>query len=153
MNEVATQLPDIIILDGEEMNLYSNPLEEYWIKFKRRPAFIPSSVCRRGYVATWEIRDQQLFLNDVRGEYYKRSFLFGSQKVGCSLQLVFRSAKRSVKATWYTGKLRIPSGRMTHYGHGDYDSRFEREVILTVDRGDVIKTARLDQIRSLHTFS
>ncbi len=143
---MAAQLPDTIIIEKEKMGLYSNPLEQYWIRTeKRRPLFCVLDSCKRGYVATWEIRDKQLFLKDVDGNFIKKTFLFGSRIVRYSLKMLFsKSGSRKVKATWFSGKLRIPQGNMTAYDHSDYNSRFEREMIVTVDKGNVIKMVTLD---------
>src|ERR1700704_6395104 len=143
---MAAQLPDTIIINKEKMGLYSNPLEQFWIRLnKRRPSFCPLDSCQRGYVATWEIKDKQLFLKEIDGNFVKKSLLFGKRIVRYSMKMLFsKSASRKVKASWYSGKLRIPQGNMTAYDHQDYNSRFEKEMIVTVDRGNVIKMVTLD---------
>jgi len=50
----------------------------------------------------------------------------------------------SLKATWYSGKLRIPTGAMTLFADNAYDSRYSREVIITVTKGDVERVVTLD---------
>ena len=143
---MAAQLADIIIVDEEKMELYSNPLELYWTKRRRtRPSFHKSESCSRGYVATWVIRDKQLFLVDIEGMVDRPIFLFGSKPVKCSLKNIFsKSGPQGVKAEWFSGKLRVPRGKMTQYEHSGYDSRFEREMIITIDQGNVIKVITLD---------
>ena len=138
---MAAQLPDTIIISKEKMDLYSNPLEQYWIRLERkRPLFCPLDSCQRGYVASWEIKDKQLFLKDIDGNFLKKSFLFGRQLIRYTMKMLFsKSGSRRVKASWYSGKLRIPRGNMTAYDHSDYNSRFEKEMIITVDRGNVVK--------------
>lgn len=142
---MAAQLADIIWMDGEKMDLYSNPLEEYFLKRrKKRPGFYPLDVCRRGYVATWEIKDNQLFITNLEGDI-ESSSIFSRKVVKCSIKTVFKKAPSTgVKADWFSGKLRIPRGNMTQYEDTGYDSRFERELIVTVERGDVIKIRTLD---------
>jgi hypothetical protein len=142
---MAAQKADMIVMDGVNMELYSNPLEEYWIKRrKKRPPFYALDVCRRGYIATWNILDDQLFLTDIEGDIEK-GFLFGGKAKKCTLKSLFkRPGAEGVKADWFSGKLRIPKGKMTQYEHSGYDSRFERELIITIDKGNVIKVATLD---------
>jgi len=142
---MAAQLPDKILLNGVTHHLYSNPLEHYWIRMdKKRPLFYPLPDCRRGYVATWEIRNTQLFLKDIDGNFEKSTFFFGRRTARYSLKILFpRSGNRLVKANWFSGKLRIPQGKMMIYDEG-YGSRFEQEVIITVEKGDVIKMVTLD---------
>jgi len=143
---MAAQLPDIIILNGVQMDLYSNPLEEYWINSKKKkPLFYKLISCQRGYVATWEVKDKQLFLKEVDGNFVKKVFLFARRKAKYSIQQLFpKSRGRMVKAEWFSGKLRIPSGPMTMYEHSGYQSRFESEIIVTVERGNVLKSVSLD---------
>ncbi len=58
---MAAQLPDKILLNGEQVDLYTNPLEQYWIRNdKKHPRFLSAPNCQRGYVAHWEIKDDQL---------------------------------------------------------------------------------------------
>jgi len=143
---MAAQLPDLIVLNGAQMDLYTNPLEEYWRKSKKKkPVFFKLISCQRGYVATWEVKDKQLFLKGVEGNFIKRFFLFGRKKAKYSIHLLFPKSKgKRVKAGWFSGKLRIPSGPMTMYEHHGYDSRFENEIIITVEKGNILKTVSLD---------
>ena len=142
---MAAQRGDIIYVNGEKMELFSNPLEDYWVRYKkRRPSFFSLDVLSRGYVATWEIRDAQLFLTALDGEIKKKSFLLGKRSVKCSLKTIFSKSKTEVKAVWFSGKLRIPRGNMTQFEDSGYNSRFERELIITIDKGEVIKMCTLD---------
>ncbi len=56
---------------------------------------------------------------------------------------------RPVKATWFSGKLRVPKGKMTMYEHHGYDSRFEQETIITIDKGRLIKMVTVDFANSV----
>jgi hypothetical protein len=147
---MSIQLPDKILKDGEWMDLYSNPLEQYWIAArKKRPAFYPRFNCKRGYVATWEIKGNQLFLNDIVGNFERR-FLFLKKSASCSLKWLFPKLARQhklVKANWFSGKLRIPLGKMLFYEHSGYDSRFEKDQIITVEHGEILKVVILDNIQ------
>ena len=143
---MAAQLPDLITLHTEVMDLYSNPLEEYWVKYtKRKPEFQSSSTCKRGYVASWKIFDSQLLLTDLHGEYMRSNLLFGKRKSQLTLQTIFPKASlQGVLANWFSGKLRVPTGQMTQYEHCDYNSRFEKEIIITIEKGVVLKMVTLD---------
>lgn len=143
---MAAQVPDIIIVDGEKMELYSNPLEQYWDENKvRRPEFEPSVTCKRGYIATWEVNRKYLMLRNVEGYVRKQYFFFWNKIANCSLNMLFNKNDRErVIANWFTGKIRIPLGRRTLYVHDGYDSRFEKEMVITIDHGRVLKTVILD---------
>src|SRR6185436_19020480 len=105
---MAAQLPDWIIINGEFKDLYSNPLEQYWTKLnKKRPVFFPLEYCTRGYIATWEMRHNQLFLIGIDGNYERRSILFGRKPARFTLKtLLPNNQGKPTKATWFSGKLR-----------------------------------------------
>ena len=142
---MAAQLPDKILFNGEQQDLYSNPLEQFWINTKKvRPPFISSTECTRGYVAGWEIRSNKLLLTDIDG-YYDRNFIFFRKPTRYSLRKLFpRSKNRPVRATWFSGKLRVPIGSMTVYEDSGYHSRFEKELIITIHKGEVVKVVTVD---------
>lgn len=142
---MSAQLPDKILLDGRLLDLYSNPLEQYWIRNDtKRPRFVSAPNCQRGYIAHWEIRDNQFLLTAIGGTYEKWSFL-GFEKTLYTLKTFMPQAKgKPVKATWFSGKLRVPKGKMTMYEHHGYDSRFEQETIITIDKGVLTKMVTID---------
>jgi hypothetical protein len=75
----------------------------------------------------------------------KTFFFFFKRKLAYSLGSLFPKAKNKlVKATWFSGKIRIPIGKMTMFEDHGYDSRFEKEQIITVNRGEVVKSVTLD---------
>lgn len=142
---MAAQLSDIIILHGERMELFSNPLENYWIANKmRRPVFQSTAICMRGYIATWEIRGKLFLLRDIDGDYEERHFILWNKIVPFTFNHLFPKANDGAIATWFTGKIRIPQGHRTLYIPHEYDSRFEREMVITIERGRVMKTVVLD---------
>lgn len=67
------QLPDFIIIEGDTVFLFNYPLEEEsssGIKTKL-DSFVsnystPCSGCYRGYQATWQIKSDKLYLNEIR---------------------------------------------------------------------------------------
>lgn len=152
---MAAQLPDWITINGAYRDLYSNPLEQYWTRFgKRRQAFYPTLNCTRGYIASWEVQDNQLFLLGIDGNYERRSILFGKKLKRFTLKTLFPNVKQKrVKADWFSGKLRVPDGKMTHYEHSHYDSRFEREIIITIHKGDLLKMVTLDYTQKILTLN
>ncbi len=143
---MAAQLPDIIFLQGKEMDLYTNPLENYWVSAgKKKPEFEIYASCKRGYVATWAIEHNDLILIDIQGRRLKSLLFFNDKYVDLSIKNVFPKSKgKGVLANWFSGKLRIPAGNMTQYEHYDYNSRFEKEIIMTVEKGKVLKIVTLD---------
>jgi hypothetical protein len=147
---MAAQLPDIVLLNGEEQQLYSNPLEHCWPRLdKKRPAFNQQANCRRGYIAKWEIRDNQLYLKEIDGSSERMMLLFEKATAQRDNEnLMPKPGSRLIKATWFSGKLRIPKGKMTTYDE-DYGLRFEQEIIITVESGDIVKMVTLDYTKRL----
>jgi hypothetical protein len=142
---MAAQKPDIVYLRNEKRELYTNPLEDYWIARKRPRFELAGEDCRRGYVATWAIWNKELVLTGIKGKLDRRNILLFGRSVECTLRnTIGRYKGEGIKALWFTGKLRIPDGKMTEYVHEGYSSHFEREIILTVEKGVVIKEVILD---------
>ena len=142
---MAAQLPDKILYEGELLGLYSNPLEQFWTNAKKsKPQFISTSECNRGYIAGWEIRNNKLLLREIEGNYI-RNFIFFRKTAKFSLKRLFpRSKNKPVAANWFSGKLRVPIGSMTRYHHSGYDSRFEKEFIISIHEGEVVKVVTID---------
>jgi len=143
---MAAQLPDILILDGTKVDLYSNPLESFWDLYpKKRPVFQSTESCKRGYIATWELHDHLLILRNIEGDIKKSNFIFWKKIIPYSWKVLFPNVQSNgVVASWFTGKIRVPQGNKLFYVHHAYDSRFEREIIITIDKGEAIKTVELD---------
>lgn len=143
---MAAQRPDIIFLNNDKHDLFSNPLEEYWIaKKKRRPAFYTEDDCRRGYVASWLVKDKALYIQKIEARFDRYILMIFKKTIDATLRSIFGKLKQDlVKATWFSGKLRIPFGKMTEYVHEGYASHFEKELIITVNKGSVIKEVMLD---------
>jgi hypothetical protein len=148
------QEPDVLIYKGKTYSLFANPLEAFYPNRKKRPLFVVkpnvmSTSNWRGYVATWAIEDNFLYLVKIDAWTCPRNFkncqpvdlakLFGSK---------YRNGK--VKADWFSGDLRMPDGKMLQYVHMGYGSVYEREITLTVDSGKVVKESMVDNtIRTL----
>jgi hypothetical protein len=142
LNVFATaQYPDKIIYNGKEYSLHSNPLEVYFEKYphKRPQDGIMSSALWRGYVATFEVKDNQLFLKDIEIEYRdtssKESYPYKWRSV---MKEVFPDQK-DVKIDWLTGLLVIPHGKLVNYVHMGYGSTYKNYILLEVDKGDLKK--------------
>ena len=150
----TAQAPDVIHYEGKKQMLFTNPLESYFKK-DERPKFQigPASMSTanwRGYVATWRIEDDALYLvaldswicKDLRPENCKRADLgelFGEKYVD-----------GKVKADWFTGDLRIPDGERLRYVHMGYGSIYERDIILSVAAGRITGRQVIDNTGKKH---
>jgi hypothetical protein len=102
--QATTQVSDILYLNGEEHSLDSLPLEQYYNPKNPRPEFrAPNTATWRGYIATWEIDRGVLYLKAIRAWTYQGEM---------SLENLFPGQKGPVAATWFTGKLKVPQGKI-----------------------------------------
>jgi hypothetical protein len=137
LNVFATaQYPDKIIYNGKEYSLHSNPLETYFEKNpdKRPKGEIISTALWRGYVATFEVKDNQLFLKDIEIEYHdttsKESYTYKWRSV---IEEVFPD-QEDIKIDWLIGLLVIPHGKLVNYV-----STYKNYILLEIDKGDLKK--------------
>jgi hypothetical protein len=148
---MTAQMPDILIYNGEEHALFSNPLEAFFGLEHPRPEFVsPHTANWRGYVATWEIKDGlfyliglEAWLTVVISEMGRRRRV---REVG--LSDVFPDLEQPILATWFTGKLHVPQGEMLFYIHMGYESLYERTLVLTVEQGRVVAEEVVDNRQS-----
>ncbi len=134
MSVFATgQAPDQVIYNGKEFYLLANPLENYFEQHpdKRPNEEIHSTGLTRGYIATFEIRENQLFLKDIiimcidttskdRYAYYRKSVL----------SEVFPD-QENIKITWLTGIIFMSE-------INNIEPPKEKYVLLKINKGDVI---------------
>ena len=139
------QVPDKIIYNGKEYELPAfplpdnplgnHPLEIYFEKnpderlqerglIRGVPLFL-----HRGYVATFEIKDNQLYVKDIE-------ILEGKEK--SVMQKVFPNQK-SVKIDWATGLIALPTGKMTSPEFLSLKT-YDNYILLEIKNGDVAKT-------------
>ena len=105
------QIPDKLIYKGDTLSVYHLYLpDELYIADTehlfgdKQPYWITS--CWRGYQATWEVIEDQLYVTDIYScSYYKDS-------IKADLVLLFNKkvVDGKVKATWVTGNFISPQG-------------------------------------------
>lgn len=131
----TAQYPDRLHYRGKTLPLYANPLESYFGKAHPRPNQLFPGVCSanwRGYVATWKITGNTLYLVDlVEGTC-------GSNPKQIPLAKIFSDGKSPIKATWYSGTLVIPRGKRLRYVHMGYRSVYEEDLLIQVEKGKVV---------------
>lgn len=74
----TSQVPDLLIYEGDTLQLFSNPLEDLYNEKNLRPKSFGirsswSTACWRGYRATWLIEDDILYLVAIGTCHYYRS--------------------------------------------------------------------------------
>lgn len=127
---MTAQIRDSIEYEGRKMGLSCDvplPRKHPGIRYvedgERDNFLADSSGCWRGYIASWRIRNDQLFLTGIDGRYD----LLGEDPL---------------PAVWVSGKIRLTGGEFVEYVHMGYHSTFEYEVVLKVRKGVVVKVLK-----------
>jgi hypothetical protein len=152
----TAQEPDRLQLDGDVVALNTNPLSP-WLR--DHPDALPepdvvSSSRWRGYVATWAIRDDRLWLTRVEmeldepggdvGETEEEDPVLDFDASTHDVLPRLFAGRHEVVAEWYTGTLIVPRGELVDYVHMGYGSTYEHYVVIVVDRGQVMSRQDLD---------
>lgn len=126
---MTAQIRDNIEYDGRKMgvscdiSIRKHPRIRYVDNGERDTFLTGSTACWRGYIASWKIQDNQLFLTGLEG----------------CLELI---GEDPVPATWVSEKIRLTAGDVVKYVHMGYVSTFEHEIVLKVKKGRVVKVLR-----------
>ncbi len=134
------QAPDKVIYNGKEFYLLANPLENYFEQHpdKRPNAEIHSTGLLRGYIATFEIRENQLFLKDIEIECIDPTSKAG---FGYCMKSVLREVffdQENIKITWLTGIIFFSEVITT-------EPWKERYYLLKISNGDVITNKHINE--------
>lgn len=125
---MTAQVPEALLFKGERLELCSEPLAQFFSQSGNESPFMgTSTACWRGYVGTWELDAERLYLVDLASGDTDHTFSV--------LPLIFPEASERIFADWVSGKLRVPQGKLLEYVHGGYGSTYESDLILTVEKG------------------
>jgi hypothetical protein len=130
----TTQFSDILYLNSQKHSLVSLPLETYYGPGNPRPKFrAPNTATWRGYIATWEIDRGVLYLKAIRA---------WTDQGEVGFPALFPGRKGPVPATWFTGKLKVPQGKILKVAvpHPIY----EKYLMITVEKGRVLNQEVID---------
>jgi hypothetical protein len=130
---MTAQFQENLIYEGQQLGMCTTPLGEYFAMGGNAPEFeYNCTALWRGYIGTWEIVDDRLYLIE----------LCGTLKDGgeASVATIFPDYPDRVFAHWYSGTIRIPQGRRLKYVHMGYASTYERDMLLEIEKGILKKT-------------
>lgn len=105
------------------------PLDSCFDAKHPSPFLFRKTSCRRGYVATWKIEKDRLYLVSIEGTVV-------GEKPG-SVADVFPGQAPPVLATWFTGKLPIGRGKIAR--RSGWDFVYETEETLVVSKGTITR--------------
>lgn len=126
---MCIQVKDIIFVKGIKYNLYTTPLDSYWTKRNPKPEIrAVRTSCRRGYIASWEISDNSLYLVDM---------IFYAPVRERGLNYVFPFHRRKVKADWFTGELQISIGNELHT-EVMWETVYDSDWYIKIKKGKII---------------
>ena len=122
----TAQIPDFLIYKGDTLSIYSNPLEGYFeskgvrtigeIDFKKENYCTALS---RGYVASWKIENDSLFLVSIETDYCS------DNPIEIDLRQEF--SRKKIFADWVSIEVINPSGKKIKHIHQGYESIYEYE--------------------------
>jgi hypothetical protein len=138
---MTAQEREILHYNGETYWLSTEPLESLLeIMGDEKLAFVSTSTaCWRGYVGTWEIENDKLFLIDLKGQTKDIEVV--------TLDLIFPNQKK-VFAEWFSGGIKIPQGKMLHYEHMGYMSIYEKDLFLEFKKVVLIGNREVDNTKT-----
>lgn len=137
------QITDKIIFGDNEFSMDESPMVGYWDDTdpeRRRPAFewqVTSN--RKGYEATFEIRDSKLFLREIVGKIKKKIR---------KNQQILPDHEFPVLADWFTGRI--------HMGVGGFDNstwEWKAVIVFHIDKGIVTHMGFVERYRSTHWWN
>jgi len=139
-------MPDIIIYEDQRCELetqwgymYTSPIAVYFRNSKRPYPFkVWHTGNYRGYLATWELTNDMLYLVEIKGETAK----LGLTKVFPDIKF-----KDKIRASWYSGILWVKTGRYKkYYGKGkSYSIGYKTYVFIRFKEGKVEKKITLTE--------
>lgn len=150
----TAQIPHNLIYKGDTLALYTNILYSYSNQqvlttkkiFGVKDLFKTS--CYDGYVATWKIEDNKLYLVEIangvdeEGEYSKKY---------ADLKSIFKDRYKNGKvlADWFTGNIMTQQGNVLVYlNDGPVGCISEREVYFKVKQGKILGTTVYDNTKT-----
>ena len=146
----TTQVPDKIKYLGKDLPLEGAPLNAYKWKTGRKPFFHVECSCNwRGHVAHWEVKDGKLFLIGIDAKIITTdktniktfSPLTKSVYKKAQIEDLFSEVHEEgrVFASWFTGKLRIGSGKIVKsVSFGGFCRYYDREIHLQIQHGVIL---------------
>lgn len=127
---MTAQAMEKIFIDGLEYSMASEPLEQYLSCFEGVLNFNSQSTdCWRGYLGTWKIADNKLYLIGLEGNIQTME---GEKDISMDYLFPF---EKEVFAEWYCDEIRIPQGRLLHYVHMGYESVHEKDLLINIENG------------------
>jgi hypothetical protein len=125
---MTAQMPEKLKYEERQLSMCSEPLRDYFALAGIEPGFESNCTALwRGYVGEWEILNGRLYLIGLSGTL--------EDGTEANLETIFPGFAHRVFAHWFTGRIRVPQGKMLDYVHMGYASTYERDLFLDIEKG------------------
>jgi hypothetical protein len=121
-----TQVREQLVLNGAKISIdfYPGLPQDHPRIVNLRPSQTWCSACWRGYIGSWEIKDQRLYLVGLRGNYELRG-------------------EGPLFADWFTGTMKVTEGEVVRHEQPRHRPVFEQETHIDIDLGEVLSLVTL----------
>jgi len=137
----TAQEPERLLYNGREYSLQTHPLAQYFVKNpeKRPKSTRTRTSLSRGYMATFEMRNKELFLKDIH------IFVYSSEgkPEKKSVLSEFLEGKTEMKIDWFSGVLTLPEGKRMDYVHAGYLSTYEKYRLIEIENGNFVREVKM----------
>ena len=131
---MTAQISEKLTYEGRQLSMCSEPLSDYFALAGVSPGFESNCTALwRGYVGSWEILENRLYLIGLSGTL--------EDGTEATLQTLFPGFPARVFAHWFSGRIRVPEGKMLDYVHLGYASTYERDLFLDIEKGVLQSTS------------
>ena len=148
--EATEQVPERFVIDGRVHHVrWVEPLKEKLAEFDVMPfqREIVSTNLWRGYVGTWLVEDDVLYLRSLVRYVYEPAADGGpTRRVAKDIPLsaVFKGAAGPVPAIWWSGQITVPRGAMLRQGWRYPVLRHAQGLYLRIENGRVVRRRLVD---------
>lgn len=130
---MSATLREILFINRKDYGMITEPLEPYLHNLPDKPKLIPlNRSCGRGYVGRWRLFQNRLYLIDLSGRVR-----IDDEEVDVGLDYFFPNQDK-VFASWFSGTVHVPHGKVLKYIHAGYLSKYEKEYTLVFEEGILI---------------
>jgi hypothetical protein len=129
---MSMQTPEVLDYDGQRLPMATDVLEPYLETNSIDTAFLHRhTALERGYVGVWAILDDAFYLTELLGEFPDRT----AARV---TEMFFPGRGLPLLADWFSGTLRCPQGRRLQTRLLGWESVYERDLLIEIERGKVM---------------
>lgn len=138
----TAQRGEVIFIDGKKYSMFTCPLNENKKLVKKLFRVYPyrffSTALWRGYVGYWSIKNETLYLDSIH--------IGRNTTIVPIEEKMFSRYKdeNGVKASWYSGELRVIDGKLLRYVHMGFESVYTKESYLAVKKGVVGESRQVE---------